>query len=74
MEFADLKKGMAGRISSVPTDRDDVQRLFEMGLVEGTEFKVIKIAPLGDPMEISLRGYRLCVRKQEMRGFGVEVV
>ena len=72
--FADLKKGMNARITTIPNDREDVRRLQEMGLVEGTEFRVIKIAPLGDPIEIDLRGYRLCVRKQEMSGFEVEVL
>ena len=45
-----------------------------MGLIPGTEFKVVKIAPLGDPIEIDLRGYRLCLRKQEMTGFEVEIL
>ena len=45
-----------------------------MGFVPGTEIRIVKVAPLGDPMEVDLRGYRLCVRKQEMSGFEVEVL
>lgn len=65
---------MKARISALPPLNDEVKRFQEMGLVVGTEFKVIKIAPMGDPIEIDLRGYRLCLRKQEMSGFEVEVL
>ncbi|MEI8281308.1 MAG: FeoA domain-containing protein [Armatimonadota bacterium] len=72
--FGELKKGMRAKIAETPEPKDQVLRLYEMGLVPGTEFKVIKIAPLGDPIEIDLRGYRLCLRKQEMAGFEVEIL
>lgn len=42
-----------------------MQRLLEMGLTRGTEVEVIRVAPLGDPMEIRLRGYYLSLRKAE---------
>jgi ferrous iron transport protein A len=74
VSFGELKKGMKARIAETPEPKDQVLRLHEMGLIPGTEFKVIKIAPLGDPIEIDLRGYRLCLRKQEMTGFEVEVI
>jgi ferrous iron transport protein A len=74
MTFAELKKGMKAKIVGVPSQGDEALRLQEMGLVSGTEFRVIKVAPLGDPVEIDLRGYRLCLRKQEMNGFGIEVL
>ena len=41
------------------------KRLMAMGLIPGTDFEVIRRAPLGDPMEISLRGYSLSLRKRE---------
>jgi Fe2+ transport system protein FeoA len=41
------------------------QRLMEMGLVEGTELQVVKLAPLGDPMQITVLGYHLTLRKTE---------
>lgn len=40
-------------------------RLLEMGILEGTEIEVIRLAPLGDPIEIGLRGYRLSIRRSE---------
>lgn len=41
------------------------RRLLEMGLTHGTHIEVIRFAPLGDPIEISVRGYRLSLRKDE---------
>ncbi|MDI9640938.1 ferrous iron transport protein A [Kamptonema cortianum] len=61
----DLKKGMRARVASIDEGQELCPRLLELGLLPGTEFKVIKIAPLGDPIEISLRGYKLCLRKSE---------
>lgn len=51
-----------------------MRRLQEMGLTPGTEFTVVKIAPFGDPVEIDLRGYRLCLRRQESADFEIEPV
>ena len=41
------------------------RHLMDLGLVRGTRFKVVKVAPLGDPVEISVRGYELSIRKEE---------
>jgi Fe2+ transport system protein FeoA len=40
-------------------------RLLEMGILEGTAIEVVRLAPLGDPIEIELRGYHLSIRKSE---------
>ncbi len=40
-------------------------RLLEMGILEGTEIEVVRLAPLGDPIEIKLRGYHLSIRRDE---------
>jgi ferrous iron transport protein A len=74
MRFADLKKGMRARITQVDSNVDGVGRLMEMGLTPGAEFTVVKVAPLGDPVEIAIRGYRLCLRKAESDGIELEVV
>lgn len=47
-------------------------RLLEMGLTSGTLVEVIRVAPLGDPMELSVRGYRLSVRRSEAAAVRVE--
>ena len=39
--------------------------LWTWGLIKGTSFKVVKVAPLGDPVEINVRGYELSIRKEE---------
>jgi ferrous iron transport protein A len=41
------------------------RRLLEMGLTPGCELTVVRVAPLGDPIEVSLRGYRLSLRKAD---------
>ena len=47
-------------------------RLEEMGLTAGTTVTVLKIAPLGDPMQICVRGYSICIRKDTAKGFVVK--
>ena len=41
------------------------RRIMDMGITPGVEVKVIKVAPLGDPVEINVRGYELSLRKEE---------
>lgn len=73
MTFSDLKQGMNVRVKSVEVDSPECRRLEEMGLTPGTSFRVVKVAPFGDPIEIDLRGYRLCLRKGETVGFILEL-
>jgi ferrous iron transport protein A len=74
LTFADLKRGMMAKVVSISGDSDESKRLQEMGLTIGTSFKVVKVAPFGDPVEIDLRGYRLCLRKHETRNFKLQSV
>ncbi|MCM1290277.1 MAG: FeoA domain-containing protein [Corallococcus sp.] len=48
------------------------ERLYEMGLVPGTFLSVVKRAPLGDPLQVAVRGYYLCVRGSVAKRFVVE--
>ena len=41
------------------------RHLMDLGLIKGTQFKVVKVAPLGDPIQITVRGYELSIRKEE---------
>ena len=60
----DLAPGQSGTILSIGNKSGTVKRrLVDMGLTPGTEVRVTKIAPLGDPIEVSLRGYELSLRK-----------
>ncbi len=48
------------------------RRLMDMGITRGTEIYVRKVAPLGDPIEINLRGYELTLRREDARMIEVE--
>jgi ferrous iron transport protein A len=50
------------------------KKLLAMGLVRGTEFKISRVAPMGDPVEIEVRGYNLSLRKSEATALYVEGV
>ncbi len=60
-----LVVGQRGQVAEVLGDDALVQRLMEMGLLEGEELEIIGFAPLGDPVEIRLRDYRLSLRRNE---------
>jgi ferrous iron transport protein A len=60
-----LRTGQRARVESLAGDDSLVQRLLEMGLLEGEEVEILGFAPLGDPMEIRLRDYRLSLRRRE---------
>lgn len=48
------------------------RRIMDMGITKGVEIKVVKIAPLGDPMELNVRGYELSIRKNEAESIDVQ--
>jgi len=60
-----LKAGQRGRICALKGEDALVQRLMEMGVLEGEEVEVLGFAPLGDPMEIRLSDFRLSLRRSE---------
>ena len=63
--LADLAKGAAGTVADVTGDDALAARLMEMGLVPGEAVTFVGAAPLGDPLEFSLRGGRLSLRRTE---------
>ena len=62
-----LALGTPARIERVGLANDDGVRLMEMGLIPGTAVEVARIAPLGDPIDVVVRGYHLSLRKAEAR-------
>ncbi|GCF95170.1 ferrous iron transporter A [Enterococcus florum] len=60
-----LGVGETAKVVSVHGTGAVKRRLMDMGLTKGTAIKVVKLAPLGDPMEIAIRGYELSLRKSE---------
>jgi ferrous iron transport protein A len=66
MQLSQMKVGEKGRITRVSLGEKVYRnRLIAMGLIPGTEFAVSRIAPLGDPVEITVRGFALSLRKDE---------
>jgi ferrous iron transport protein A len=63
--LADLAIGARGRVSQIAGTDELTMRLMEMGLTPGVEVTVVGVAPLGDPLELEIRGYRLSVRRRE---------
>lgn len=70
--LAELTIGARGRVAHVDCGDEVGLRLLEMGLTPGVEFVIIGTAPLGDPLEIEIRGYRLSLRKSEARRVEVQ--
>jgi Fe2+ transport system protein FeoA len=66
--LADFAVGQRGRVTKLDLPAEPKQRLLEMGLTVGTSFEVIRFAPLGDPIDIRVRGYHLSLRKVEAAG------
>ena len=67
-----LAPGESGKILAVGGEGALRHRLLDMGLTPKTIVKVEKIAPMGDPMELYLRGYRLTLRKEDAHKIEVE--
>ena len=70
--LADLPIGARARVSEVEGVDELSMRLLEMGLTPGVEVAVVGTAPLGDPLELELRGYRLSVRRSEAARVRIE--
>jgi ferrous iron transport protein A len=66
--------GQRARVDGVRGEDALVQRLLEMGLLEGEEIEVIGRAPLGGPLEILLRDYRLSLRRSEAARVAVQLL
>jgi ferrous iron transport protein A len=60
-----LQTGQRAAIEALEGSDGLTQRLLEMGLLEGEEVEIVGFAPLGDPMEIRVRDYRLSLRRRE---------
>ncbi len=71
--LSDLKPGQRGTISKVGGSGDIRRRILDMGVVPQTEIEVERVAPLGDPIEVKVKGYHLSLRKQDAANVYVEV-
>jgi len=73
LSLADLAPGSAARVAAVDPQSPIGRRLLDLGFVPGTEVRVVRRAPLGDPVEYELRGYRVCLRRSEALRIRVEL-
>jgi ferrous iron transport protein A len=74
MNLAMLKTGETGRITKIGSIGPLKRRLMDMGVLVGEQIRVEKVAPLGDPIEVTIKNYNLSLRKKEAEGIAVEVV
>jgi len=74
LSLADLEPGADARVEGVEAGTPIGRRLQDLGFVPGTPVRVLRRAPLGDPVEYELRGYRLCLRRTEARRIRVQRV
>ncbi len=71
MLLSELKVGDKAVVSGVLAESSVRRRILDMGLIKGTRFKVLRVAPLGDPVEIFFKGMYLTLRKSEAAGIVV---
>ncbi len=65
MTLNDLKIGQSGVITAVGGEGSLRLRLLDMGLIPNTRVQVQKVAPMGDPIQIRIRGYELTLRRED---------
>lgn len=68
----DVRVGDSCRVVRLTGSGALKRRIMDMGVTKGVEISVRKVAPLGDPIEVTLRGYELTLRKDEAQGIEVE--
>ena len=72
LELSKLKPDEKAIIKEINLQGKLKYRLLELGIVENTELKLIKYVPLGDPIQISIRGYNLAMRKETAKKIKIE--
>ncbi|MCQ2792518.1 MAG: ferrous iron transport protein A [Bacilli bacterium] len=73
--LSDLRRGQKCVVLDFHNDNAALRRrLLDMGITKGVVIEIKKFAPLGDPVDIRLRGYELCIRKVDMEGIDVRVL
>ena len=65
MTLGDAKVGSTVVVTKIEGDSAYKRRIMDMGITKGSELYIRKVAPLGDPVEVTVRGYELSVRKDD---------
>lgn len=72
--LSELKIGQEAIVKNIKINNRAIKRhLLDMGITKGVKVKIKKIAPMGDPICIQLRGYELIIRKQDLQQIEVEI-
>ena len=74
MTIGSLRPGDKARVLSIGTQGALRRRILDMGITPSVVVQLIKVAPLGDPLELTVRGYQLSLRKQEASLIEVEII
>ena len=73
LTLKEIKVGKSARVTKLNGEGALKRRIMDMGITKGVEITVRKVAPLGDPMELTVRGYELSIRKADAALIEVEV-
>lgn len=73
VSLKDMEPGQSGVVKTFHGEERQRLRLMEMGLLPGTPIRFVRRAPLGDPMEVEVRGFHLSLRAQEAACIGISM-
>jgi len=73
--LSDLKVGQKAKVLKLNEQNKAIKRhLLDMGITRGVEITIKKVAPMGEPIDLQLRDYELCLRKEDLSKIEVEVL
>lgn len=73
--LSELEVGQKSKVLKLNEENKAIRRhLLDMGITRGVEITIKKVAPMGDPIDIQLRDYELCLRKEDLSKIEVEVI
>jgi len=73
VQLTEMRPGQRGVVAALGGEDGERLRLMELGLLPGTEIRFVRRAPLGDPMEVEVRGFHLSLRAREAASIGIAV-
>lgn len=71
--LSELKPKESGKVKRIYGEGTLHKRLLDMGIIKGAKIEVVEVAPLGDPIDVKVKGYHLSLRKEEAAQISVEV-
>ena len=71
--LSELKPGQRGKIKKISAKGSVRRRILDMGVIKGADIEMERVAPLGDPIDVKIKGYHLSLRKEEATDIYVEM-